>query len=87
MSEDPSRDQTEAERAKERARSDEAKADDRTRSEVVAWVLVVLSAFALVAYLMTAIRPADSTEIAEVIAAAGGLLAAAGAATRSSRRS
>jgi hypothetical protein len=86
MSEDPSRDQTKADGDRERARSDEANADDRTRSEVVAWVLVVLSAFALVAYLVTAMRAADSAEVAEVIVAAGGLLAAAGAATRSSRR-
>ena len=86
MSEDPWHDKTRTDRDKERAGSDEAKADNRPRGEVVAWVLVVLSAFALVAYLVTAMRAADSAEIAEVIVAAGGLLAAAGAATRSARR-
>jgi hypothetical protein len=86
MSEDPWQDQTEADGDKEHARSDEGKADDRPRGEVVAWVLVVLSALALVAYLVTAMQAAGSAEIAEVIVAAGGLLAAAGAATRSARR-
>ena len=44
--------------------------------------ITVLAALALVAFLAVALRPAAPVEIAEVIAAAGGLLAAVAAAVR-----
>jgi hypothetical protein len=52
---------------------------------VAAGTLVVLCTLALVAYMVKALRPAAPVEIAEVIAAAGGLLAAAAAAYRAMR--
>jgi hypothetical protein len=47
--------------------------------------VMVLAALALVAFLAVALRPAAPVEIAEVIAAAGGLLAAVASAVRAIR--
>lgn len=52
---------------------------------VAAGTLVVLSTLALVAYMVKAMRSAAPIEIAEVIAAASGLLAAVGAVFRAMR--
>lgn len=57
--------------------SDDSKAGDGKRSAVLAGTLVVLASLGLVAYLVAALQPASPAEIAEVIAAATGLLTAA----------
>jgi hypothetical protein len=63
----------------------DGKASDDKRGFVAAGTLVVLAALALVAYLVATLRPYAPVEIAEVIAAASGLLAAAAAAGRAMR--
>jgi hypothetical protein len=52
------------------------------RGVAAAGTLVVLASMALVAYVVTELRPAAPVEIAEVIAATAGLLTAAAAAVR-----
>jgi hypothetical protein len=50
-------------------------ADDRNAAAFRAGATMVLATLALVAFLAVILRPAPPVEIAEVIAAAGGLLA------------
>lgn len=64
---------------------EETKAGDDRKSGVAAGTIMVLAALALVAFLAVVLRPAAPVEIAEVIAAAGGLLAAVTAAVRAIR--
>ena len=61
---------------------EETRAGDDKKGGVAAGTIMVLAALALVAFLAVALRPAAPVEIAEVIAAAGGLLAAVSAAVR-----
>jgi hypothetical protein len=68
----------------EAARERDAKAGNSV-GVLAAGILVVLTALALVAYLVTAMPHAAPVEIAEVIAAAAGLLGAAGGAIRAMR--
>lgn len=69
----------------EDTRSHEVKPGADSVGGVAAGTLVVLCTLALVAYMVKAMRSAAPVEIAEVIAAAGGLLAAAAAAFRAMR--
>lgn len=52
------------------------------RGVVVAGTLVVLASMALVGYVVAELRPAASAAIAEVVAAAAGVLGAAAAVVR-----
>jgi hypothetical protein len=56
--------------------------DGHDRTGVAVGAVMVLAALALVAFLAVVLRPAAPVEIAKVIAAAGGLLAAMAAALR-----
>jgi hypothetical protein len=55
---------------------------DNKKTSLAAGTTMVLAALALVAFLAEILRPATPAEIAEVITAAGGLLAAVTAAVR-----
>ena len=59
--------------------------DDDDKNGVAVGAIMVLAALTLVAFLAVVLRPAAPVEIAEVIAAAGGLLAAMAAAMRAIR--
>jgi hypothetical protein len=59
--------------------------DGDDKNGVVVGTITVLAALALVAFLAVTLRPAAPVEIADVIAAAGGLLAAVAAAVRAIR--
>lgn len=59
--------------------------DGDDKNGVAVGAIMVLAALALVAFLAVALQPAAPVEIAEVIAAAGGLLAAVAAAVRAIR--
>jgi hypothetical protein len=65
--------------------SDDSKAGDGRRIAIAAGTVVVLAALGLVAYLAAALRPASPAGLAEVIAAAAGLLTAAATAVRAIR--
>jgi hypothetical protein len=67
------------------ARSGETKVGNDSKWLIVAETLVFLAAMALVAFLVVVLPPANLLGIAEVIAAAGGLLAAAAQAVRGIR--
>jgi hypothetical protein len=64
---------------------EETKAGEDKESGIAARAIIVLAALALVAFLAVVLRPAAPVEIAEVIAAASGLLAAVTAAVRAIR--
>jgi hypothetical protein len=81
--EDARPDEAKAEDASGTARPQETKASNSSPGGAATRTLVALSALALVAYLVMAMRPDAPIEITEVITAASGLLAAAGAAMRS----
>ncbi len=64
---------------------EDTRAGDERNSGTAAGTVMILAALALVAFLAVVLQPAAPVEIAEVIAAAGGLLAAVTAAVRAIR--
>lgn len=64
---------------------EESRAGDDKKSGIAAGTIMILAALALVAFLAVVLRAAAPVEIAEVIAAASGLLATVTSAVRTIR--